>query len=273
MPEDPVLALFRFLTDLTARHGDMFEAQAMALWLTFTKIAYILFFCMAALPGVGWRWDKFAKLTATVVMTQLLIQFYSAPMPVVGTSFSAMILNWGQELANVLNAKMYDLVVLRLDTLWLSLQSPSFYSILSLPVTAAWGIIASAILIAKFCVTFSITFGFIAVTVMLLVGPVFVCFLALPGFQWMFHNWFRATLQFAFYGVFANAMVFVLGSMLIGFVDTAGTKLTGLQMIASLPALVQYLFIFASGVLVMPPILTSACFSGHTGQVQIGIGR
>ena len=58
-----------------------------------------------------------------------------------------------------------------------------------------------------------ISFGFVAVGVCALVGPVFIPFFIVPQMEWMFWGWFRTMVQYAFYPVIGNAFVYIYGTV------------------------------------------------------------
>lgn len=69
-------------------------------------------------------------------------------------------------------------------------------------------------------VLFAITIlGFIAMGIGGLVGPVFIPWLIVPRLNWLFWNWFAFLLQYSFYSVVANALVFIWTNVLISFID------------------------------------------------------
>ena len=65
-----------------------------------------------------------------------------------------------------------------------------------------------------------IAFGYVAVAVAVMLGPVFIPFFIVPGMEWAFRGWFKSLLEVPFYPVVANAYLFVFGNLLIHFMDS-----------------------------------------------------
>jgi len=116
-----------------------------------------------------------------------------------------------------------------------------------------------------------IAYGFIATTVCVLVGPVFVPFFIVPKLEWLFWGWLRCFIQYAFYEVIAAAVVYIIGNLIIGVLtlQPVGTIST-LQLIGWFPVLF-ITFVASIYVLLKVPALTNHIFSGTAGGSSAGI--
>ena len=80
-----------------------------------------------------------------------------------------------------------------------------------------------------------------------------------------FWGWLRALLQYSFYPVVANAYIYVFGSVLIHFVDRAGTDFSGLKIAVLFLPLLFLLIAFTWGLLKVPSLCNSL-FTGKSGE-------
>src|SRR5215831_8564009 len=110
-----------------------------------------------------------------------------------------------------------------------------------------------------------ISFGYVAAAVCVLLGPILIPFFIVPKMEWVFWGWLRALLQYSFYPVVANAYVYVFGSMLINFVDKAGTDFSGPRVAVLFVPFLFLLFAFTFGLLKVPSLVNSI-FSGKSGE-------
>jgi hypothetical protein len=83
--------------------------------------------------------------------------------------------------------------------------------------------------------------------------------------EWLFWGWLRALLQYAFYPVVANAYVFVMGSLLVNFIDRAGMDLSGPRLAALFFPLLFVLISYCYGLLKIPSLVNSM-FTGKAGE-------
>ncbi|HEY6271657.1 MAG TPA: hypothetical protein VIX19_06635, partial [Terriglobales bacterium] len=78
-------------------------------------------------------------------------------------------------------------------------------------------------------------------------------------------------LQYAFYQVIAAAVVYIIGNVLIGFIEMFGDqKMTAIQQASMVPAI--FIVVVASVyALIKVPMLTSHLFSGGSGSSAAGM--
>ena len=176
-----------------------------------------------------------------------------------------LIIDQGTFLANQLEASTVTRILDRLNALYIGLESPGASAILNAIEVIRWAVTILAILAAQISLYFIVAFGYVAVAVCVLVGPIFIPFWLVPELKFLFDGWFRSTLQYAFYPVIAQAFLAVFGNLLINFVDRAGTELSGPALGAIFFPLLSMLMAFVWGMLKVPS-LTNSIFSGRAGE-------
>lgn len=256
--------LFAYLTQLMTAHAPLFEAMGNRLYAAFTVIVVSWFGIEWALKG-GMPMDRFARLMLTISFGFAMTRYYSAPIPGFGVSFYHLIVDQGTQLANQLNGAMVSNILARLDSLYWSIETPGLSAVLNVIEVLRWAVTILAILAALAAVFFVTSFGYIAAAICVLLGPVFIPFFIVPKMEWMFWGWLRALLQYSFYPVVANAYIYVLGSVLIHFVDQAGNDFTGAKIAVLFLPLLFLLIAFTWGLLKIPSLVNSL-FTGKAGE-------
>jgi hypothetical protein len=194
-----------------------------------------------------------------------MTRYYSAPIPGFGFSFYQLIVDQGTQLANQLNASMVSNILTRLDGLYWSVETPGLSAVINVIEVVRWAVTILAIMAAVAAVFFVTSFGYIATAICVLLGPLFIPFFIVPKMEWMFWGWLRALLQYAFYPVVANAYIYVFGSVLINFVDRAGSDFSGARIAVLFLPLLFLLVAFTWGLLKIPSLVNSL-FTGKSGE-------
>ena len=110
-----------------------------------------------------------------------------------------------------------------------------------------------------------IAFGYVASTIAVMLGPVFIPFFIVPHMEWLFWGWFKSLIQYAFYPVVANAYIFVFGNLLIHFVDSHPPPYDGATILLLFFPLVLLLIAFTYGIIKIPSLVNSF-FTGRSGE-------
>ncbi len=264
MPTNSFSDLFAYITSLMTQNAGIFEALGTRLYAAFTVILIVWFGIEWAFGG-GMRWERFANMMLMIAFGFAMTRFYSSPIPGLGVSFYHLIVDQGTVLANRLNGLMVSNVLTRLDQLYYSLETPGVSAILNVVEILRWLLTVILIILAEAAVFLVISFGYIASAICVLLGPVFIPFFIVPKMEWLFWGWLRSLIQYAFYPVVANAYVYVFGSMLINFVDRAGTDWSGPRIAVLFVPLLFLLVAFTWGLLKVPSLVNSI-FSGKAGE-------
>jgi hypothetical protein len=212
----------------------------------------------------GFHFERFVTLVFTIAFGYTMIVYYSNPIPGIGTSFYRLVTDQGTSLARQLNAATLQEVKQRLDSMYLSMESPTMILASALEILH-FAIVVLAIAAAEASAFAIIAFGYIATAVVVLVGPVFIPFFIVPQMEWLFWNWLKALFQYSFYPVIANAYVFVMGSLLNHFVDSHPPPYDSGNIALLFLPLVFLLFAFTYGILHIPSLVNSI-FSGKSGE-------
>jgi type IV secretory pathway VirB6-like protein len=272
MQTDYLQYIFQAINTLLTQNLGFFDAMGQNLFRSFATILIAWYGIKSALSAAGGRhflnFDHFASLLLTISFGFAMVNYYSAPIPGVGTSFHNLVTNEAQFLSSQIDQAQLQTVVAQVGDFESRMDSPTWGDILG---TAIYVIVTILLATAQAVAIVVIAYGFIATAVCALVGPVFVPFFIVPKMEWLFWGWFRCFIQYAFYQVIAAAVVFIIGNLMLGALrlPPAGA-LSTVQLIAWFPVLF-ITFLASIYTLLKVPALTNHIFSGTAGGSSAGI--
>ncbi len=266
MQTDFLQFIYQAINNLLTQNLGFFDAMGQNLFRMFATILVAWYGVKSALSAASGRhylhFENFAALILTISFGFGMINYYSNPIPGIGTSFHNLITDESQFLANRITQQQLQVVVDRISDFESRLDSPGFGDFLG---TAIYVLVVILLAAAQAIAIVVIAFGFIATAVCVLVGPIFIPFFIVPKLEWLFWGWFKCFLQYAFYQVIAAAVVFVIANLILGILrlQPVGTIST-VQLIGWFPVLF-ITFLAAIYALLKIPALTNHIFSGSSG--------
>jgi len=272
MQTDFLQYIFQAINNLLTQNLGFFDAMGQNLFRSFATILVVWYGVKSALSSASGKhflhFDNFASLLLTVSFGFAMVNYYSAPIPGVGTSFHNLITDESQFLANKINQTELQTVEERIADFEIRMDSPGIADVLG---TVIYVVIIILLAAAQAIAIVVIAFGFIATAVCVLVGPVFIPFFIVPKLEWLFWGWLRCFIQYAFYQVIAAAVVYVIANLILGIMDLQpkGTIST-VQLLEAFPVLF-ITFLASIYSLLKIPALTNHIFSGTAGGSSAGI--
>jgi TrbL/VirB6 plasmid conjugal transfer protein len=266
MQTDFLQFIFQAINNLLTQNLGFFDAMGQNLFRMFATILVVWYGVKSALAAASGRspfhFDNFASLLLTLSFGFAMINYYSTPIPGVGTSFHNLVTDEAQFLANQINQAELQTIVARVADFESRIDSPGVADFLGTIIYAVVIILLAAAQAAAIVV---IAYGFIATAVCVLVGPIFIPFFIVPKLEWLFWGWFKCFIQYAFYQVVASAVVFVIGNLILGILGLQPTgTISTAQLIDWFPVLL-ITFLAAIYALLKIPALTNHIFSGTAG--------
>src|ERR1700732_4809051 len=258
--------IFQAINNLLTQNLGFFDNMGQNLFRSFATILIVWFGVKSALAAAGgkspFHFDNFASLLLTISLGFGMVNYYSNPIPGIGTSFHNLITDESQFLTNKINQAELQTVIERVADFETRMDSPTWGDILG---TLVYAVVIILLAAAQAIAIVVIAYGFIATAVCVLVGPIFIPFFIVPKLEWLFWGWFRCFIQYAFYQVIAAAVVYVMGNLMLGALrlPPAGTLSTA-QIIGWFPVLF-ITFLASIYVLLKIPSLTNHIFSGTSG--------
>jgi TrbL/VirB6 plasmid conjugal transfer protein len=266
MQTDFLQFIFQAINNLLTQNLGFFDAMGQNLFRMFATILVVWYGVKSALAAASGRspfhFDNFASLLLTLSFGFAMVNYYSTPIPGVGTSFHNLVTDEAQFLANQINQAELQTIVARVADFESRIDSPGVADFLGTIIYAVVIILLAAAQAAAIVV---IAYGFIATAVCVLVGPIFIPFFIVPKLEWLFWGWFKCFIQYAFYQVVASAVVFVIGNLILGILGLQPTgTISTAQLIGWFPVLL-ITFLAAIYALLKIPALTNHIFSGTAG--------
>lgn len=266
MQTDFLQFIFRAINDLLTQNLGFFDAMGQNLFRMFATILVAWYGAKSALAAAGGRqpfhFDNFATLLLTLSFGFAMVNYYSVPIPGIGTSFHNIITDESQFLAARINQAELQAVLQGVNDFQARLDAPGVTDLVG---TIVYAVIIILLAAAQAVAIVVIAYGFIATAVCVLVGPIFVPFFIVPQFEWLFWGWFKCLLQYAFYQVIAAAVVFVIGNLILGVLQLQPPgAVSTVQLIGWFPVLF-ITFLASIYALLKVPALTNHIFSGTSG--------
>ena len=258
--------IFRAINNLLTQNLGFFDAMGQNLFRAFATILLVWYAVKSALSSASgkqlFEFDSFAALLLTISFGFGMANYYSNPIPGIGTSFHNLVTDEAQFLANKINQTELQTVEERIADFEVRMDSPGVTDILG---TIIYAVIIILLAAAQAIGIVVIAYGFIATAVCVLVGPIFVPFFIVPRMDWLFWGWLRCFIQYAFYQVIAAAVVYVIANLILGIMDLQpkGTISTG-ELMEAFPVLF-ITFLASIYALLKIPALTNQVFSGASG--------
>ena len=264
--------IFQAINNLLTQNLGFFDAMGQNLFRSFATILVVWYGVKTALSSASGKhflpFDNFASLLLTISFGFGMVNYYSAPIPGVGTSFHNLITDESQFLANKINQTELQTVEERIADFEIRMDSPGIADVLG---TVIYVVIIILLAAAQAIAIVVIAFGFIATAVCVLVGPVFIPFFIVPKLEWLFWGWFRCFIQYAFYQVIAAAVVYVIANLILGIMDLQPKgAISTVQLLEAFPVLF-ITFLASIYSLLKIPALTNHIFSGTAGGSSAGI--
>ena len=272
MQTDFLQFMYQAINDLLTQNLGFFDAMGQNLFRMFATILVAWYGIKSALAAASSRnsfhFDNFATLLLTIAFGFAMVNYYSTPIPGIGTSFHNLITDEAQFLANRINQSELQAIVDRIGDFEARIDAPGVTDLLG---TILYAVVIILLAAAQAISIVVIAYGFIATAVCVLVGPVFVPFFIVPKLEWLFWGWLRCFVQYAFYEVIAAAVVYIIGNLIVGVLTLQGTgTISTVQLIGWFPVLF-ITFLASIYVLLKVPSLTNHIFSGTAGGSSAGL--
>ena len=266
MVTDYLQFIFQAIGNLLTENLGFFDTMGQNLFRAFATIVVVWYGVKSALAAAGgkhpFQFDNFASLLLTVSFGFAMVNYYTAPIPGIGTSFHNLVTNESQFLANKINQAELQTVIEHVNDFEARMDAPGVTDLLG---TLFYAVVIILLAAAQAVAIVVIAYGFIATAVCVLLGPVFIPFFIVPKLEWLFWGWLRCFVQYAFYQVIAAAVVFIIGNLILGILGLQPVgAISTVQLIEEFPVLL-ITFLASIYTLLKVPALTNHIFSGAAG--------
>lgn len=250
-------AFLHLLEQIQTQHLDLFTAIGQNLVRGLAVIMVAWFGVETSLNSSsfagGFKFDKFIRLIFLISFAYFMVNEY--------TEFVRIITGMGDYLAIKINNEIDYNTLGYLSEMYYKgeIKITNFLNVAEgLVLVLVWALS----LIARAIAFVVIAFGYVVRLVLVLVGPIFIPFILVPQLKWLFTGWLKALVQYSFYSVIANLVVYVV----VSFYDAKFVyqDATVKQLVASFPQIMTVLLAGIYAILKIPKIVNHI-FSGMSG--------
>ena len=257
--------LSQAINDLLNTQSGALQATGLDIFRGLATILLVWFGVKAALSASqghgGFHFAKFADLILMISLGLGMLTYYSTPIPGTSYSFCDLVTKEAIQISAQIQTDNAQTIVDSITSAEQQLGAPP--GLFSPQEDLAWLIAEVALAIMQAFVFAVIAYGYVAVAVCVLVGPIFIPWFIVPKMDWLFWGWLKAFIGFSFYQVVASAFIFVFSKVVIGTFHVMGT-LSLANMVTLLPALVTLVFVCVYGLHKIPE-LTGSILGGRAG--------
>lgn len=261
-------------TELMQNNIGVFSQIGLNMYRGLATIFIAWFGIRSALGNRGFDFEKFAGLLLQIAIGFTMIQYYAQPIPGIGLSFTQLIINQTQFLAEQITLTTTHLLFAQIqDTLKQLIASTAvlagLFNLWKLSIMSMLIFELVALSLAIFVV---ISFGYVALGILALLGPIFIPFFIVPKLDWLFWGWLKSFMQYAFYPVVANGILYFITAIVTKFFQ----KFTNLgawdvaELAMALPGITIVIVAAVISIISIPKIVGNI-FSGSSGQGGGGI--
>ena len=223
---NPVENWQTFAADLASAVAPQMLAAGMDLWRGLSLIVIVWTGTQMALAGGGVNMASVVKMIITLSIPLGMLQFYTTPLPGLTLTVPDVITGMGGWLHGVIIAGAGEQMLTELqnmfrgmyDNLMLTPAMPGimnpirmFSALIAAIMSGITGLIFWVLMLLVMLVVYTvglaqIVWAQLAITIALLLGPVFIPFLVLPPLSFLFWGWFKTMLTYSLYSAIAAAV-------------------------------------------------------------------
>ena len=206
------------------------------LWLAIATIAVTWTGLQVAFSGSFNLWE-IVKLVIVLSIPKTMLHYYAQTLPHTTYTFPQMVVEQGIWLQNMFVSDIVSAMHTELNTLftqqgnailaaWQRIDiedlSPSTaYAIVTQAIPSVAFVFFGLLLLSLFFITYAqVLWGHLAVSITILLGPIFIPWLVFEPMAFLFWGWFRTVLTYSLYAAIAGAILRIWGGVGLGYVTT-----------------------------------------------------
>jgi hypothetical protein len=250
------------IRNVLAANTPIFDSTGASMAVSAATILLALFGYEYATGGVDG--DFFARLWRAVMMICIVfacVFYYDRPLPLLGMTFPQIVTRQCEAMARTIGVASAETIIKRSAQLWGSMEVPGALDYLGWFNWIVIALLVNAINAVSFG---AVAVGLILEATMKLFGPVFLPFFLVPRFDWLAWNWLKAFMGFAFFEVFAAALLRISVQVMVPALDAIPSPMS----LGDQAAAVAVLFVLLASLtytLLKIPTWVGMLFSGSVG--------
>ena len=228
--------LDRVLDDVVGSASSSIVQAGDELWLAIATIAVSWAGLQAAFSGTFNPWEM-VKLVIVLSIPKTMLHYYSQALPHTASTFPQIVVEQGIWLQNMFVSDIVSGMHTELNFLFTQhgrailaawqridiedLSPATAYAVVTQAVPSVAFILFGLLLMALFFITYAqVLWGHLAVSISILLGPMFIPWLVFEPMAFLFWGWFRTVLTYSLYAAIAGAILRIWGGVGLGYVTT-----------------------------------------------------
>ena len=224
----------------------------------------------SAQGGPGFNIGKFLNFFMLITFAYCFVKFYDSSIPGLGFSLQGFVRGGTNNLVEIIGTGTTTNMLASIKAS-LSRSGPGIVMMTAPYLILAYFSTQVLLAILSALISVIIAYGAMGVTIVGILGPVFIPFMVFEKTEFIFWGWLRAFLSFSFYKVVAAATMSVLGQLYIRYYSNLVDFTHPLNMMKNFPLLIILVMVNLF-LLLKIPAMTATIFSGHTGGHDAGTG-
>lgn len=259
---------------LTASASPSVTALGLRMVLALATIMMVWFGVQEALSsthhGHGFSMARFVSFFVLITFAYTMVKYYDTSVPGLGFSLQGFIRGGTNNLVDIIGN---DTTTQMLSTIQDSLKKsgPGLAMLTAPYLLISYFFVQVILSILSALIAVIVAYGAVGATIVGILGPVFIPFLAVEKLEFLFWGWLRAFLGFSFYKVVAAATMSILGQLFMRYYANLADFTDPVRLIKNLPLLI-ILVIVNVFILIKIPAMTASIFSGSTSGHDGGTG-
>lgn len=251
--------------ELITAHSDHFLQLARVEANIFATIGFLLLALRWAAQTLNFRWHEELHVGElylyglNVCMVMMMLHYYSSPLPHMSVSLHQFFPAVARSLSTSFDTAIVNDFLARVNDVVINLEKPAYWNmvnvILYFFVILDMGVMDAALFVID-------SFGFIAVGVLTVFGPLFIPCLLLNRPSAFFWRWFQLILSYSMYRAVASAFTFIWATMMVKFFDNTingDYSLGSFLLLASILVMLTAAFLYS---MFKVPAITAELFQG-----------
>ena len=233
------------LDGLTAAAGGEIFTTGTAMLAGLAVIVVVLNGLKIAFSGNLQPWEL-VRVVIGLWIPWVMLQFYTTTIPGMAFTFPGMIAaggNWLHELLigdtiYSMQTELGNLVRSLVANMETQAQQGNVVGLLTggvhAVITVVGGVVMMVFVVLMLLILAAVTYAqviwaHVALSILIILGPIFIPFLVFEPLSFLFWGWFRAMMTYSLYGVIAGAVLRVFSAVGISYITTLGNANLDMQ--------------------------------------------
>lgn len=242
---DLLASLRNTIFNVLTEHGTPFAQLGLNIFRTVTIIMIVIAGSRIAFSDHQ-SLHKLRTLAGLILAVWIMLTLYTRSSPLLaGYSFSEAIPRTAFGMADLVGTTMQQQMLTKLDQIMNGLSSMSSFSFFHARDFLIYIIITILIALLELAMFIVIGFGYLALGVVLVIGPILIPFMIVPKLDFLFWSWLKALIKYSFYPVIGNIVLLGICQIMLSILNT--TLPTSGQIVITVLQLPILIVVLAAG--------------------------